>query len=141
MLKKIKSKVLIVASFFALLMPASIIVATPVYADLSQDQINNSLKCGSNVNLDTNQTCRADEGTNTQSLEQKIAKIINIFSAVVGIIAVIMIIYGGLRYVASGGKQESVTSAKNTLLYAIVGLVIVAFAQAIVHFVLRGSTT
>ena len=59
----------------------------------------------------------------------------------VGIIAVIMIIVGGFRYIASGGKQESITAAKNTILYAIIGLVIVALAQIIVKFVLEKSTT
>jgi hypothetical protein len=51
-----------------------------------------------------------------------------------------MIIIGGFRYITSGGKQESVTSAKNTILYAIIGLVIVALAQIIVRFVLSNST-
>lgn len=68
-------------------------------------------------------------------------KVVNIISVIVGVIAVIMIIYGGFRYVTSGGKQESVTTAKNTLLYAIIGLVIVALAQVIVRFVLQQSTT
>jgi TRAP-type C4-dicarboxylate transport system permease small subunit len=68
-------------------------------------------------------------------------KIINILSVVIGVIAVIMIIIGGFRYITSGGKQESVTAAKNTILYAIIGLVIVALAQIIVRFVLSNSAT
>ena len=55
---------------------------------------------------------------------------------VVGSISVIMILVGGFRYVTSGGKQESVTGAKNTILYALVGLVIVALSQIVVRFVL-----
>jgi hypothetical protein len=51
-----------------------------------------------------------------------------------------MIIIGGLRYVTSGGKQESVTSAKNTILYAVIGLVIIALAQIIARFVLQKAT-
>jgi hypothetical protein len=66
---------------------------------------------------------------------------INVLSVVVGIVAVIMIIIGGFRYITSGGKQESVTAAKNTLLYAVIGLVIVALAQVIVRFVLTKTTT
>jgi hypothetical protein len=54
-------------------------------------------------------------------------------------VAVIMIIYGGFRYITSGGDSNRVGSAKNTLIYAIIGLIIVALAQLIVHFVL--STT
>lgn len=63
-------------------------------------------------------------------------RIINIFSIVVGVVAVIMIIVGGFRYIISGGDSSSVQGAKNTILYAIVGLVIVVFAQVIIRFVL-----
>jgi cytochrome bd-type quinol oxidase subunit 2 len=70
-----------------------------------------------------------------------IAQIINIFSVIVGVVAVIMIIVGGFRYITSGGDSGNVTTAKNTILYAIVGLVIVALAQFIVKFVLSKATT
>jgi ABC-type Fe3+ transport system permease subunit len=56
------------------------------------------------------------------------------------ILAVIMIIYAGFRYVTSGGSDEGVKAAKNTILYAIVGLVIVALAQLIVHFVINKTS-
>jgi hypothetical protein len=52
-----------------------------------------------------------------------------------------MIIYGGFRYITSGGDSGRVGNAKNTLIYAIIGLVIVALAQLIVHFVLNQATT
>lgn len=54
----------------------------------------------------------------------------------VGIVAVIMLIYGGFRYVMSGGDSKKVTDAKNTILYAIIGLIVAVLAYAIVHFVL-----
>lgn len=63
-------------------------------------------------------------------------RIINIFSLVVGVVSVIMIIVGGFRYIISGGDSSSVQGAKNTILYAIVGLIIVVFAQVIIRFVL-----
>lgn len=78
--------------------------------------------------------CTSDSGT---SVNRVIAAVVNILSLIVGIIAVIMIIVGGFRYVTSGGDSSSTTTAKNTIIYAIVGLVIVAFAQAIVQFVLK----
>lgn len=65
-----------------------------------------------------------------------ITTVINIFSLVVGVVSVIMIIIGGLKYITSGGDSGNVSGAKNTILYAIVGLVIVALAQVIVRFVL-----
>jgi uncharacterized membrane protein len=67
--------------------------------------------------------------------------VINVFSWIVGVIAVIMIIVGGLKYITSGGDSGNVSSAKNTILYALVGLVIVALAQFIVRFVLGQATS
>lgn len=56
---------------------------------------------------------------------------------VVGAISVIMLVWGGFRYIISGGDSKKVTDAKNTILYAILGLVIAFFAYAIVNFVLN----
>lgn len=55
---------------------------------------------------------------------------------IVGIIAVIMLIIGGIKYVVSGGDSKKVTDAKNTVLYAIIGLIIAFLAFAIVNFVI-----
>lgn len=50
-------------------------------------------------------------------------------------VSVVMLIYGGFRYIVSGGDSKKVTDAKNTILYAIIGLVISFLAYAIVNFV------
>lgn len=63
-------------------------------------------------------------------------KITNTILYIVGIIAVIMLIIGGIKYVISGGDSKKVTDAKNTVLYAIIGLVISFLAFAIVNFVI-----
>jgi hypothetical protein len=68
-----------------------------------------------------------------------VRRIINIFSIVVGAVSVIMIIIGGFRYIISGGDSAGVSSAKNTILYAVVGLVIVLFAQVIIRFILTNA--
>jgi hypothetical protein len=78
----------------------------------------------------------ACNGTGETSIGSVIRSVINIISILVGAISVIMIIIGGLRYMTSAGDSSAVSSAKNTILYAIVGLVIVIMAQAIVTFVL-----
>jgi len=65
-----------------------------------------------------------------------ITTITNTLLFIVGALAVIMIIIGGLRYATSGGNSASVTAAKNTILYAIVGLVVAFLAFAAVNFVL-----
>lgn len=72
----------------------------------------------------------------TQSLNNLASTIINVFSAVVGVVAVIMLMVGGFKYVTSAGDSNKISSAKNTIVYAIVGLIIVALAQVIVQFVL-----
>lgn len=60
----------------------------------------------------------------------------NIIIFITGAISVLMIIIGGLRYTTSGGDQGSISSAKNTILYAVVGLIVSVMAYAIVNFVL-----
>ena len=66
-----------------------------------------------------------------------ITRATSIVAIVAGIAAVIMIIIGGFKYVTSTGDSASVNSAKNTILYAIIGLVIAMVAQSIALFVLR----
>lgn len=82
----------------------------------------------------------SSSNVDTSSIKKLAARITNVFSIIVGAASVIMIIYGGFRYVISGGESGRVGAAKNSLIYAIVGLVIVALAQLIVHFVLNQST-
>jgi len=63
-------------------------------------------------------------------------KVTNILLFVVGALSVVMLIIGGLRYVISGGNSTAVTAAKNTILYAIVGLVVAFLAFAAINFVI-----
>ena len=67
--------------------------------------------------------------------------IINTALFVIGAIAVLMLIYGGIRYTISGGQTQAVTDAKNTILYAIIGIVVAILAYAIVNFVLSSLVT
>lgn len=62
--------------------------------------------------------------------------ITNVLLFIIGALAVIMIIWGGIRYTTSAGNASSVTAAKNTILYAIVGLIIAFLAFAAVNWVL-----
>ena len=63
-------------------------------------------------------------------------QVTNIIIYIVGVIAVIMLVIGGIKYVISGGDSKKVTDAKNTILYAIIGLVIAFLSYAIVRFVI-----
>jgi hypothetical protein len=60
---------------------------------------------------------------------------INILLFIVGAAAVIMLIIGGIRYILSSGDQTAVAAAKNTILYAIIGVIVAMLAYAIVNFV------
>jgi hypothetical protein len=115
--------------------------AVPALAQTAQQQINNGLCAGSNLEF-TDSTSGADCTTSdaTDKINSLIHTVVNLLSAIVGIVAVIMIIVGGLRYITSGGNDTSITSAKNTILYAIIGLIIVALAQVLVRFTLSKVT-
>lgn len=66
--------------------------------------------------------------------------IVNVLLFIIGAVAVIMLIIGGIRYVVSGGDSGAVTSAKNTILYAVIGIIVAILAYAIVNFVLTSFT-
>lgn len=81
-----------------------------------------------------------DQATNLFGATGMFTTISNVLLFIVGAISVIMIIIGGLRYVVSGGNSSNVTAAKNTILYAIVGIVVAVLAYAIINFVIGSFT-
>lgn len=125
----------------AITIALSLGLAAPAFAQTAQDQINNGLCAGSNLQFTENPgQCSAASSDATTKINNLVKTVVNLLSAVVGIVAVIMIIVGGFRYVTSGGNDTSVTAAKNTILYAIIGLIVVALAQIIVRFTLSKLT-
>lgn len=133
-MKKILQKLAFMLSTFAFaIAPLAMPVAVHAQAD-----IDGSLCQGANLQVG-NSDCNQD-GDPGETVNDIIATVINIFSLVVGVVSVIMIIIGGLKYITSGGDSGNVSGAKNTILYAVVGLVIVALAQIIVRFVLTRVT-
>lgn len=79
--------------------------------------------------------CNPPSGSTT--VERLIRVVVNLLSFVVGVAAVIMLIIGGLKYITSSGDSSGINSAKNTILYAIVGIIVAAFAQGLVRLVLN----
>jgi hypothetical protein len=65
-----------------------------------------------------------------------LTRVINILSLATGVVGVLVLIIGGTKMIASGGDSNSVASARRTVLYAVISLVIVAFAQLGVHLLL-----
>lgn len=69
-----------------------------------------------------------------------IAKINNIVTTVAGVAAVIMIIISGLLFVTAGGDPKRVETARNTIIFSIVGLVVIVLARFIIEFVVGKIT-
>lgn len=141
MLRSLRKSVATLAAAFALaLVPA---VALPAIASAQAGEggnaIQESLKCGTTLEFNDS-GCEDDAQQGAETVNGMIKTVINIISVLVGIVSVIMIIWGGFKYVTSGGDSGNVTSAKNTIIYAVIGLVVVALAQFIVQFVLTKVT-
>lgn len=91
-----------------------------------------------NLTIDSGADCARGDGTQGELFgDAGIFKVItNVLLFLIGAISVIMLIFGGIRYTVSGGDSNAVTAAKNTILYAIVGIIVALLAYAIVNFVL-----
>jgi len=96
--------------------------------------------CNSKVSPDvgSSSVCQTPSGgTPISGTGSILLKAVTILDLVIGVAAVIMIIVGGLRYVLSQGDPNNTNSSKNTILYAVIGLVVAASAQILVTFILN----
>jgi hypothetical protein len=75
-------------------------------------------------------------GTGGVDISKTLKGVLNLLTVIAGIIAVIMVVISGMKYTTSGGDPQAVSSAKRTLIYALVGVVVVAMSQFMVHFIL-----
>ena len=125
-----KSIVVWVVAFAVILGLMSVMTSTSVFAQTAD--CTDSIECGVNA--------AGDGLKNKSSLESVVRSVINTMLFLIGIISVIMLIVGGIRYVISGGNQSQVEGARNTILYAIIGLVVAFVAWGIVNFVIRALT-
>lgn len=132
LLNKLRTSLLLMP---ALVMGLSIVAPTVAYA----------ADCDpTDLNATSGANCAQGDKTpsNLFSGEDSIFRqIVNIMLFIVGAVAVIMLIFGGIRYVTSGGAQDQVTAAKNTIMYAIIGIVVAILAFAVVNFVVTGVST
>lgn len=85
----------------------------------------------------TSAACRGSSDT----VSPFVGNLINILLWAVGIVAVIMLIWGGIRYITSGGDSNKLTAAKNTIMYAVIGVAVAALSYAIVVWVNSQATT
>jgi len=124
-MKRIK---LLFAAGVALLAIGVAVPATPVLAANPGSTVCETL--GSNADC-------TDTPDDSVSINSVISTLITILSFIVGLVAVIMIIVAGFKYTTAGGDSNKITSAKNTLIYALIGVAIAALAQVLVRFVLN----
>lgn len=132
-----------IATIFAVLTLLAVPLVVSAGNVVSAVEISECVGQGVDINGNISGDCSStsnDPGTGNTDITDVITLIVNIFSIVVGFLAVIMIIWGGLRYITSGGDSGKITTAKNTIIYALIGLVIVALAQFIVRFVLSKAS-
>lgn len=92
------------------------------------------------INFDGTTAASCAEGVGDAKINTTLGRAINLFSAIIGIIAVVMIMIGGIKYMTSQGDPNQATAARNTILYAAIGIVVAVLAQVIVRFVLKRFT-
>ena len=107
-----------VVGMWGLAQPVDAAVDCSLYENASQE-IKDAVGCGS--------------GSET-AFPEALKNIINFVIGVGGLVAVIYIVIGGIGYMTSNGDASKLAKAKNTILYALIGLVICALAFAIVNF-------
>lgn len=117
---------LIVPAFALVLGFAAVPLAQPVGASIVDEGIDGGASAAKSD----------DQGADLFGDGGIFRTITNVLLFLIGAVAVIMLIIGGIRYTISGGDSTAVTSAKNTILYAVVGIVVALLAYAIVNFVL-----
>jgi hypothetical protein len=140
MIQKLKSLILAIALPVAMAVP--VVAPLSVHAAASNcgnNQANQILDGAGTVSGNDGLSC--DNGGNiaTTGVGTLAKKVVDWLSWAIGIISIIMIIFAGFKYITSGGESSNVSGAKNTLIYAIVGLVLVVLAQVIVKVVLSGA--
>lgn len=117
------------------LLIAIALLATPVIA---RAQIIDSSKC-SNISSNVCQDIKNTPGKSNLELfgpDGPVTKITSFLAVLMGITAFIILIYSGYMYITSGGDSKKVSTAKTTIIYAAIGIVIALSAQAIVNFIL-----
>ena len=126
-INQISSRILILVASFTIftgtLLPTLVIAQTP------KEAVCEGVGLGSGGS-----GCNNPEGS--PNVDSAVQTGLKFFAAIVGIIAVVMIMVGGLRYMMSGGDAGKAASAQNTVIYALVGLVVALMAQLIAQFVL-----
>ena len=76
------------------------------------------------------------EGTSSEPLLDAITNIVNTLLSLAALVAAVFIVIGGVRYVTSQGDDDAVAAAKNTILYAAIGIIVILLSAVLVNFVI-----
>lgn len=130
---------------FASVMTLSTVFSPIMYAEkvsISDVQSSSCVKTGGSVapRDDPEKNIKKGDCVGGNSVTNIFGTVVNIILFLVGAVAVIMLVVGGFRYVTSNGDQNAITGAKNTILYAVIGIVVAFMAYAIAGFVIDQLT-
>ncbi|HBE90855.1 MAG TPA: hypothetical protein DDW41_06650 [Candidatus Andersenbacteria bacterium] len=75
-------------------------------------------------------------GTSSGTLISAITKIVNALLTLAAVVAAIFVIIGGVRYITAQGDEDAIEAAKNTVIYAVIGVVVIALSAVIVNFII-----
>lgn len=120
-----------------LLVVPVIALAIGLFTPASQSAFAQKIEPGSGAKTGAAGVKDESQSTNLFGDDGIFKIIVNVALYIIGAVSVLMLIYGGIRYTMSGGESAAVTSAKNTILYAIIGIIVALLAFAIVNFVLE----
>lgn len=119
-----KAQLFFAAVLTAAMMPAMVSAAVDPFKDICTGSGSSS------------SVCQGDGSDPIAGPNGAILSVTSILALVAGIVSIIFLVYGGMKYVTSGGDSAGVSSAKNTIIAALVGLLIAALARPIVAFVI-----
>jgi hypothetical protein len=114
------------------------LVSTMLYAPAITSAASFTDVCNTGVNVGDSAVCSQKDNTtnNISGANGVIIKAANLVAIVTGVIAVFIIIVSGIKFITSSGDPNSVAGARNTLLYAVIGLIVIVLARTIVVFVI-----
>lgn len=137
MLEKVTHKLRTLAALSAVIAGMGFVVLTPQASIAAPvDVLQTCTDADGDGITDEASESKVCQGTNKNSLNGLIVNVVNLLIMITGVIAVIMIVIGGIRYTTSAGDAGQTKTARDTIIYAIAGLVVAIMAYAIVNLVL-----
>ena len=120
---------LLIVPMLALGASAALQVVEPVAVSAQQSKITEGMEA------------TGIDDSSSADLPGLITIVVNTLLIIVGAVAVIMLIWGGFKYITSAGDASAVTAAKNTILYAVIGIIVAVLSYAIVNWVIETVTS